>query len=160
MIKKFIQKLHLKVTLPIIGFFSLIWFLIRVIPKPSRATYPCMQVAFPLASSFIIYLAGIFTTIFAFKKAKKYFTDAKYIPLVLFLAVCLIAGATSFLKTDKPIYSQVEDEEHPVNQPMGEAKGIFPGRVVWIHNQEATNENCENESDDYWWMDQNNNQDG
>ncbi len=34
---------------PIGGLLALIWFLIRVIPKPSRATYPCQRVAFPLA---------------------------------------------------------------------------------------------------------------
>ena len=28
-------------TLPITGLAALIWFLIRVVPKPSRAAYPC-----------------------------------------------------------------------------------------------------------------------
>src|SRR3974390_173415 len=27
------------------GLFSLLWFLVRVIPKPSRAAYPCQRVA-------------------------------------------------------------------------------------------------------------------
>ncbi|MHC4220960.1 MAG: hypothetical protein ACYST9_00950, partial [Planctomycetota bacterium] len=35
---------------PITGLLALIWFLIRVIPKPSRALYPCQRVAAPLAS--------------------------------------------------------------------------------------------------------------
>jgi len=34
---------------PIAGLLSLIWFLIRVLPKPSRATYPCQRVAAPLS---------------------------------------------------------------------------------------------------------------
>src|SRR6516164_6451570 len=38
------------------GLFSVFWFLIRVIPKPSRALYPCQRVAFPIASSFVIWL--------------------------------------------------------------------------------------------------------
>jgi len=33
----------LRWLLPVVGLFSLIWFLIRVIPKPSRATYPCQR---------------------------------------------------------------------------------------------------------------------
>ena len=37
---------------PITGLLAFIWFLIRVIPKPSRAAYPCQRVAFPLASGF------------------------------------------------------------------------------------------------------------
>jgi hypothetical protein len=31
------------VPFAVIGIASLIWFLARVIPKPSRATYPCMN---------------------------------------------------------------------------------------------------------------------
>ena len=36
------------------GLASLIWFLVRVIPKPSRASYPCQRAAAPLASGFVI----------------------------------------------------------------------------------------------------------
>ena len=28
------------------------------------------------------------------------------------------------------------------NQPIGKALGVWPGRVVWVWNPEATNENC------------------
>jgi len=52
------------------GFFSLIWFLIRVIPKPSRALYPCQRVAFPVASSFVIWISGTLLSIGIFKKVK------------------------------------------------------------------------------------------
>jgi hypothetical protein len=38
------------------------------------------------------------------------------------------------------------------NQPMGEAKGIFPGRVVWVWNPDATNEKFEhNDFATYDW---------
>ena len=40
----------------IVGIMSTDWFLIRVIPKPSRATYPCMRVAAPFMSGFVVYL--------------------------------------------------------------------------------------------------------
>lgn len=43
---------------PLIGLGALVWFLVRVIPKPSRATYPCQRAAFPIASGFVIYLLG------------------------------------------------------------------------------------------------------
>ena len=29
------------------------------------------------------------------------------------------------------------------NQPMGNLVGIFPGRVVWVHEPDATYENCD-----------------
>ena len=41
------------------GLVSLVWFLVRVIPKPSRATYPCQRMAAPLASGFVAWLLGI-----------------------------------------------------------------------------------------------------
>ncbi len=42
-----------KVVVAATGLLALAWFLIRVIPKPSRALYPCQRAAFPLASAFI-----------------------------------------------------------------------------------------------------------
>jgi hypothetical protein len=38
---------YLNLVLPFLGFGSLLWFLVRVIPKPGRAAYPCMRVAAP-----------------------------------------------------------------------------------------------------------------
>lgn len=39
MLKK-IKKSNARIIIILIGLFSLVWFLVRVIPKPSRATYP------------------------------------------------------------------------------------------------------------------------
>ena len=47
------------VLLPITGLVALVWFLLRVIPKPSRATYPCQRVAAPLASAFVVWTIGL-----------------------------------------------------------------------------------------------------
>lgn len=37
----------------------------------------------------------------------------------------------------------------PVNWPVGEARGIHPGRVVWYHDPEATD--WEGPGDGHWW---------
>jgi len=42
-----------------------------------------------------------------------------------------------------------------VNNPMGEAKGIFPGRVVWTQDFKATNWDGKT---GMWWDDNNINQ--
>jgi hypothetical protein len=34
------------------------------------------------------------------------------------------------------------------NLPYGEGKGVFPGRVIWAWNPDATDENCTNKMDD------------
>ena len=55
----------------LMGIVSTIWFLIRVIPKPSRASYPCMQVAAPIMSGFVIYLLSLGGIALAFRKARQ-----------------------------------------------------------------------------------------
>jgi len=161
MIKKLrllFSKLHYKVIFFVLGIGSLLWFLIRVIPKPSRANYPCLKAAAPIASSFIVYLLGLTTFAFSIKKAKERFHQAKYIIGTGFLLLGLIAGILITIQTQKASYAiNVTALEGP-NEPMGEGKGIFPGRVVWVHDPDATNENLSNSSNDYWWMDKNNDQ--
>jgi sugar lactone lactonase YvrE len=45
------------------------------------------------------------------------------------------------------------------NQPIGEAKGVFPGRVVWVHDPTAVNQNCVvNAPGAAWYFPANNNQ--
>jgi uncharacterized protein (DUF362 family) len=57
-----LRRLGRRLAFPIIGCLSLLWFLARVIPRPSRAAYPCQRAAFPLASAFILWLTGIGTS--------------------------------------------------------------------------------------------------
>ncbi len=73
------KKLFKKLLFPITGLAALIWFFIRVIPKPSRAAYPCQRAAFPIASSFVIWLTGIFGGALIFKKLRKSFYASRYI---------------------------------------------------------------------------------
>lgn len=60
-----------KVSFLIMGLASLLWFLIRVIPKPSRASYPCMRATAPLMSAFILYVSGLLATIWIFRRQKQ-----------------------------------------------------------------------------------------
>jgi uncharacterized protein (DUF362 family) len=53
-----------KSRIHMIGGLALLWFIVRVIPKPSRAAYPCQRAAFPLASAFVIWTVG---TLFSFR---------------------------------------------------------------------------------------------
>jgi len=133
---------------PITGLACLIWFLVRVIPKPSRAQYPCMKVAAPIASSFVLYITGLAATVFSFKKARQYFCNAQYaIAFVLFLsgltlAVFTISNSSTISYSSSVYSSLLTGPIDSANHPIGIAKGIFPGRVVWVHNPDATNENC------------------
>lgn len=125
----------MKISFIITGIASTIWFLVRVIPKPQRATYPCMRVAAPLMSGFVIYLLSLGGSIAAFRKAKLSFTRSRYIYGALFLLVAL-GGLLFITCSDSGYASSGGNPEWVItpNQPVGMAKGIFPGRVVWVHD--------------------------
>ena len=119
-----------RITFLIIGISSTLWFLIRVIPKPSRASYPCMRAAAPVMSGFIIYLLAISGAFMAFKKSKKLFIKAKYIYAIVFLILAIVAGAVSLTLNNKEVSAKTFKAallpEGP-NNPMGEPQGIKPG---------------------------------
>ena len=120
---------------PLAGLVSLIWFLIRVVPKPSRVLYPCQRVAFPLASGFIASLLGFGTSALAFRKAKLNFARQRYVVGLVCIVLSVMAVWIAMTVTaEKPVIA----EPQPVNEPMGTAKGINPGRVVWVHDPDAT----------------------
>jgi hypothetical protein len=152
-----------KVTFIIIGILSTVWFLIRVIPKPSRAGYPCMKASAPFMSSFIIYLLSISGSFLAFKKSKALFSKAKYISAFALLFAGLVAGIISLTSNSTTSEAQGFDEqEFEANEPMGTGQGIFPGRVVWAWDPDATNEKCTNtnseDNPDGYFLPKNNNQ--
>ena len=68
-----------KWIIPFFSILALIWVLIRVIPKPQRAAYPCMKVAIPFASTIVLYIAGLLTSIVVFKKALRKLMESKYV---------------------------------------------------------------------------------
>jgi hypothetical protein len=114
------------------GLVSLVWFLVRVIPKPSRAAYPCQRAAFPLASSFVVWVAALAGSAFAWRKSLR--RDARVWQACLWGAAALALGALAV--TSLPtLRSWAGNPPHGV---LGVAKGIFPGRVVWVHAPTAT----------------------
>jgi hypothetical protein len=116
-----------------------------------------MKAAAPVASSFISYILGISVLTFVFKKAKQRFLQSKYIAAGLFILIGLVAGTWAIFNTDSTAKAHALSTPQPVNQPIGEGKGVFPGRVVWVHNPAATNEDVTNTDGDFWAQDENTN---
>ena len=77
------------VLLPITGLLALIWFLVRVVPKPSRAAYPCQRAAAPLASAFVVWIAGLIGSMALYRRSKRLMHQSRYI----LAAVCTAAAA-------------------------------------------------------------------
>jgi hypothetical protein len=163
-IRDWMQAHHIppKLLFYLMGLISTIWFFVRVIPKPSRAAYPCMQVAAPVMSGFVVYLLSLGGITLALKKAKKNLFRARYLAAAAFLVVAL-SGLVFTLVYDGQLLlagTQAQDKLGPddgPNQPVGKAQGIYPGRVVWVWDPKATNENCTTTFDtqDWYWKPRN-----
>ena len=154
----FLKKFWFRLLFFALGLGSLLWFLIRVIPKPSRAAYPCMKAAAPLASSFVMYLIGITSFTLFFRKALGKIIQSRYLLGSLFVILGLAAGTVTIVTTTNRSLATDYQGYQVGNEPIGEGKGIFPGRVVWIHDPDATNQDCSNVEDDYWYEDKNTDQ--
>jgi len=147
-VKKRNRHRWVRYLLPVTGFFALVWFLVRVIPKPSRATYPCQRVAFPLASGFVIWLLGLSVSALAFRKAKYYFARSRYVIACLCIAVSIAAAFFAIsLGNEKTVMAA----DPTPNVPIGVAKGANPGRVVWVHDANSTDWDGSGMGDGYWW---------
>jgi hypothetical protein len=146
----------------IMGIASTIWFLIRVIPKPTRASYPCMQVAAPFMSGFVTYLLAVGGLTAISRKFNKKI-NVRFGAAMLLLTGVMIAMAVTPSSNQQTAVQNRQVKMGPddgPNQPMGEAKGIFPGRVVWVWNPDATNEKFEHNdfaTYDWYFSAQNNN---
>lgn len=143
-----------KLLLPVLGLIAMIWILIRVIPKPSRLSYPCVQSAMPFAAGFFGYISIAALSTVAFLRSKK---SLRYYPL-FFVGAFIVFAMNGFHFAPSAIVL-TSDAKVEANQPFGEAKGVLPGRVVWVHNPNAVNQNCVVDALDHaWYMGENNNQ--
>jgi len=140
---------------PILGLFSLIWFLIRVIPKPSRATYPCQRAAAPFASAFVIWMTGLIASTLAYRKAKLSLRQSRWAIAGVFIVVSVLALWMSLSLSSQAPATAAFTPSEPPNSPMGVARGIHAGRVVWMHDPAATHWDGSTGS---WWDDDNTDQ--
>ncbi|HKK41437.1 MAG TPA: hypothetical protein VJ963_03430, partial [Bacteroidales bacterium] len=140
-----------KISFILTGIISTAWFLVRVIPKPSRATYPCMRAAAPVMSGFVVYLLTLAGSLAAYRKAKMLILRSKYTYGILF-ALVAFAGLLFFTSRENGNANPSDTADWVIvpNQPVGMGKGIFPGRVVWVHDPEVTSWNCKTCD---WWDD-------
>lgn len=160
-LSQIVNSMIFRVGFVMLGAGSLLWFLLRVIPKPSRAVYPCMKIAFPIASGFVTWIVGLFTTIALFRNGRKRIQSSRLVTGILLILCAVFAAFVTFLKPAGRTFATSMDAPDPYGalNPVGVAKGIHPGRVVWVHNPEATNENCDpQKTRERYYLDENNDQ--
>jgi len=156
-----------RISFFVLGATALVWFLIRVIPKPSRASYPCQRAAFPIASAFVIWMAGFVGSWLGIKWLGKKLSKRWALVLSLTGAVVLVAWLTVFpsniltssaAEADSTFIPAVGFDWKPgaSNQPTGSARGIYPGRVVMTRDPLATKwAGNWKVKDDQWFLDKN-----
>jgi len=139
------HKLVRRLSFLALGISTTVWFLIRVIPKPSRAAYPCMQASAPIMSAFVIYLLSLAGGVTAWMKAKTLIRNHRFGYATLFVLIAMSCAAIFAVRNSDTLYAQVKATFDPpkmmtgTNAPVGVAKGIFPGRVVWVHSPGVSN---------------------
>ena len=124
--------------IPIMGLMAIVWFLIRVVPKPDRAAYPCQRAALGIGGGFLAYVLIFFSSFSLAQKIRRHFAVSIIIALI---AVCGLFGGIAAVITDT-LHAEtavvILAPPEGVNQPIGQARGIHPGRVVWIQDFDAT----------------------
>ncbi len=135
-------------TFPAAGLLALVWFLIRVVPKPSRATYPCQRVTMPLASGFVAWLIVLAGSATIFRRAGRILRESRTVLACICLITVAIAGVVS--RAGRPDSLAAVTGPWGPHGPIGEARGIHPGRVVWVYDPNATDWEGYN-STQHWW---------
>ena len=140
-----------KICFPLLGLAALVWFLIRVVPKPSRMEYPCQQVAAPIALSFVAFISSTLVGVGTWKRVRNLWNARRVtLGLSVLLIGVLASGTLYVMSVDNSLMGQVIRKQIdngtdmgrfiPIdapNTPMGVAKGIHPGRVAWAYDPKA-----------------------
>jgi hypothetical protein len=139
------------------GLVALLWFLVRVIPKPSRAAYPCQRAAFPLASAFVLWVVASIGGFFSLLRLRQLVHRYRY--AAVSLALLAAVGAGLWMRHSRAIEAAAIATRYdfaPKTRlvPLGTARGVFPGRVVWAHDPKAAHWSGQIDSKtEQWWMD-------
>ena len=140
------------------GILCLIWFLVRVLPKPDRIYYPCQQVSMTIASSYIIFWSIIWGALFhgvAFWVRRVKIKTIAILPVILISFVLIFTISSVVFADIENDNKEISSWEPIPNQPIGTPRGVNPGRVVWVWDPDATESN----TNGFWWYKVNNDQD-
>ncbi|MBE0679104.1 MAG: DUF362 domain-containing protein, partial [Bacteroidales bacterium] len=138
-----------RILFPLTGILAIIWFLVRVIPKPSRIAYPCQQAAAAIGGGFLAYLASVIASLAIYKGIK----DKISTPLARFFitgAAMIITATIVIAGNNRQDFVPSLEPPEGRNNPVGEGNGIFPGRVVWTQDFDATSWD---DKTGFWWED-------
>ncbi len=149
--------------LPLVALLALAWYLARVLPKPSRATYPCTQAAGSVLSGLLVYAAGAAVSGGLVRRGQRLLRGKRYANGIAAIAVAGVVFAVGMVRSAAIVRAGDPDEGTKIaqlvpdasNAPVGVAKGIMPGRVAWAHDPNAAHWDGKT---GHWWDAASNNQ--
>ena len=140
----FIKKHFYKVVFVFTGLVSLIWFLVRVIPKPSRAEYPCQKAAFPIASAFMLWAISAISSITIAQKARRFFMQSKYRLALGFSIIAALSVLITF--SFQPAVNAVanviaQNDVEPVQRFTPDILDELPAKVAMVQSSKSNVDN-------------------
>jgi len=149
---------HQGIFFHLAGIAAIIWFIVRVVPRPDRIRYPCQQMSISIAVGYITFWSLLWSAIFhgvgLWIRRVKYKTAA-IAPVILVAFVLLFSITSNVYAVNKTKEEYKLTIWNPIpNEPIGTPRGANPGRVVWVWDPNATEENLFG----FWWFKENNNQ--
>lgn len=145
----YLKPIYIRLFFSISGLLATIWFLIRVIPKPTRAFYPCQKAAFPFATSFIIWLVGSSTSLVFIKNIRKKHNYKKLSTSLMLVTGCLIFLVSYMIAPTFTSYASnsVQKEELPLLKAEQASTTDHYKSTVAIVRSEKANSSDINASD-------------
>jgi len=104
----------------------------------------------PLASGFVVWLAALVTSVSVSGKVRRLVKESRVTLVGICLVTAVILGVASL--ADFPNRLVQTGGPWGPHGPIGQAKGIHPGRVVWVHDPDATDWDGY-DSPEHWWQD-------
>ncbi len=132
-------KLNPKIIIIITGVVSTIWFLLRVIPKPSRAAYPCMKIAAPFMSGLVLYLLSVLGITIAGRKTGNRILNSRYFAtLMLVMGVVVVMAVTPSQNTtaiQKKEPAKTSESGSSIQKTGTSYKPVEAGKTATVDNK-------------------------
>ena len=135
-----LSKLRSKASFIILGIAALVWFLIRVVPKPSRAAYPCQRAAFPIASAFVLWLTATLGGLFLIRFIKNSYRNHRFVTTgCAAISLVFLIGCFLVMPAEKnTLRAETITEKPNVISTEFTADPYEDNRVVRIYDEKVT----------------------
>jgi hypothetical protein len=114
------------------GVGSLMWFLVRVIPKPSRAAYPCQRATAPFAGAFVVWLLAMLGAKWALRRRREFARQRRFAVACACTAAALVCWALALRSLPESDHARKDGQYKSDRQFTTDAPGPFTGAPLTL----------------------------